>query len=155
MQEDSLVSSLINPTPECAVIKRYVRSAPTPPPSAETLRSALHLPDLSSLEEFYLSIEANTFLEHIIGNIIFLCCCHLFTCTYIIICLCIFLIYAGVHWTRIAGNRNEWRHLGNTSNTRTRNHQYHPATIDVQQGQAVNQWGVSCINTYWTTMHAK
>ena len=54
--------------------------------------------------------------------------------------------------TRIAGNRNEWRHLGDTSNTRTRNQQYHPATIDVQQGQAVNQWGVSCINTYWTTM---
>ena len=46
---------------------------------------------------------------------------------------------AGVHWTRIAGNSNEWRHLGDTSNTRTRNHQYHPATIDVQQGQAVNQ----------------
>ena len=46
---------------------------------------------------------------------------------------------AGVHWTRIAGNCNEWRHLGDTSNTRTRNHQYHPATIDVQQGQAVNQ----------------
>ena len=68
---------------------------------------------------------------------------------------------AGVHWTRIAGNRNEWRHLGDTSNTRTSDHQYHPATSDVQQGQAMNQWGmkrkkkrtkmnqwgVSCINT--------
>ena len=51
----------------------------------------------------------------------------------------VFKKVAGVHWTRIAGNRNEWRHLGDTSNTRTRNHQYHPATIDVQQGQAVNQ----------------
>ena len=50
----------------------------------------------------------------------------------------VFKKVAGVHWTKIAGNRNEWRHLGDTSNTRTRNHQYHPATIDVQQGQAVN-----------------
>ena len=41
----------------------------------------------------------------------------------------------------------EWRDLGDTSNTRARNHQYHPATSDVQQRQAVNQWGVSCINT--------
>ena len=51
----------------------------------------------------------------------------------------VFKKVAGVHWTRIAGNRNEWRHLGDTSNTRTRNHQYHPAKIDVQQGQAVHQ----------------
>ena len=51
----------------------------------------------------------------------------------------VFKKVAGIHWTRIAGNRNEWRHLGDTSNTRTRKHQYHPATIDVQQGQAVNQ----------------